>query len=284
MTGPIGTQTSMPETHRASLEAPPRGLTFSGILRSEWIKLRSLRSTVWSFSIMVVLQIGLGILVAGTMQAFNDAPAGMEGAFASADAEMVVTVAIAGLALGQLIIAVLGVLIISGEYSTGQIRSSLTAVPKRLPVLWAKAIVFAIVTFVVSLVSLLVTYAVTAPILAGVGIEASLLDEAVWPRLVGAAAYLSFIGVISLGIGAIVRSTAGGIASSLGLLLVLPVVLLIIPLDWVRGLGDWLPSAVGGQLYFDLGVFETWQAQLIVLGWVALFLGIAALLLKRRDA
>lgn len=273
----------MPETHRTSLEAPPQGLTFAGILRSEWIKLRSLRSAVWSFSILIVLQVGLGILVAFTMQA-GSSSSGMTGAFAGADAEMVVSVAAVGLTLGQLIIAVLGVLVISGEYSTGQIRSSLTAVPKRLPVMWAKAIVFGIVTFVLSLVSILVTYAVTAPILAGADISASLLDEAVWPHLVGAAAYLAFIGVISLGLGAIIRSAAGGIASSLGLLLVLPVVLVVIPVDSVRDLANWLPSGAGGQLYFDIGIFETWQAQLTMVGWVALFLGIAALLLKRRDA
>jgi len=280
MTGPISTQTSMPETHRTNLEAPPQGLTFSGILLSEWIKLRSLRSTVWSFSIMIVLQIAIGVLVAFAISS----SAGAGGALPVQNAEVAVSVVIGGLAVGQLIIAVLGVLIISGEYSTGQIRSSLTAVPTRLPVLWAKTIVFGVTTFVLSLISLLVTYVVTAPILAGVGISASLLDEAVWPHLIGAAAYLAFIGVISLGLGAIVRSAAGGIAFSLGLLLVVPVVLALIPVTWVQGLSNWLPSSAGGQLYFDLGVFEAWQAQLIMVGWMALSIGIAALLIKRRDA
>lgn len=278
------TRTAADTANRSSLEASVHGLAFSGILRSEWIKLRSLRSTVWSFSIMFVLQIGLGVLMAFTLPTSNDSASGIVNPFAMDDPMVVVTTMTAGLALGQLIIAVLGVLVISGEYSTGQIRSTFTAVPTRLPVLWAKSIVFAVVTFVVSVLSMLVTFVVALPILASRDISVSLLDEAVWPAIVGAAAYLSFLGVISLGLGAIIRSTAGGIASSLGLILVVPVILVVIPVTWVQDLANWLPSAAGGQLYRDLGVFEVWQAQLIMLGWVALFLGIAALLLQRRDA
>jgi ABC-2 type transport system permease protein len=270
---------AQPSLARSShIDASNRGLSATGILRSEWIKLRSLRSTWWSFGIIVAIQIGMAVLFALTAtDRFGDVSG-------EASRNAAVTVSTIGLLFGQLVIAVLGVLVISGEYSTGQIRSSFMAVPNRLPVLAAKAVIFAIATFVVSLASIVASYCATMPILAGVGVNADPLDGTLWLQFIGAAAYLAFIGLISLGIGAALRSTPGGIAASLGLLLVVPTVFQLISADWAKTLVEWLPGQAGQGLYYSGMTFEPWQALLVMLGWVAVFITTAAVLMKRRDA
>jgi ABC-2 type transport system permease protein len=271
--------TVLPPARSTYIPVTGRSISAGGILRSEWIKLRSLRSTIWSFAIMFVIQIGFGVIVALNSRVPNGAP--VTPAMVTENAVSASTI---GIFFAQLVVAVLGVLLISGEYSTGQIRSSLTAVPKRLPVLWGKAVVFAVTTFVVAAISIVVTYFVTMPILSDAIGEANPGDPKLWLRLLGGAGYLVLIGLISLGLGAIIRSTAGGIAASLGLLLVLPTLIQFIPADWAKGLSDWLPGSAGQNLFFTGGVFEPWQALLVMLGWIAVIFTGAALLLRRRDA
>ncbi|GGF29532.1 ABC transporter permease [Subtercola lobariae] len=256
-------------------------LSTGGILRSEWIKLRTLRSTVWAYAIMLVIQIAFGLLIVSVSvnrEGFaRTASAGDAGGLATFGA-------VSGVAFAQLVVSVLGVMVIAGEYTTGQIRSSLVAVPKRLAVLWAKIVVFGVVTFIVSLVGILLTYLVTSPILAGAGVSSSLFDDGVFLTFVGAAGYLALIGILALVIGAVVRSTAGGIAVALGLLLVAPAVFSLIPADWAHSIADWLPGSAGGDIYSSGGTFEWWQALLIVIGWIVVVGAAAATLLRRRDA
>jgi ABC-2 type transport system permease protein len=199
-------------------------------------------------------------------------------------AQAAVQVSTLGILFNQLVISVLGVLVITGEYGTGQIRSSLTAVPKRLPVLWAKALVFSVTSFVVGLVAVFASYAVTWPMLQAKGVESSLGDVEVWGHLVGAAGYLALIGLVAFFLGALLRHTAGGIAAAVGLLLVVPSVISFISADWASVLADWLPGSVGQTLFFGGEVFEPWQAVLVMLGWIALFAVPAAVLMRRRDA
>jgi len=273
---------------------PPK-LSFAGILNSEWIKLRSVRSTVWVFSITLVAAIGLALLVASVASAIIGESPGMTGAGAAA----VVGMSTTGLALGQLAIAVLGVLIITGEYSTGLIKASLISVPTRLPMLAAKAIVLAGTTFVLGLVITFVSFLISAPLLANAGLKASLADEGVVLALVGGALSLVFIALISLGIGTMVRSSAAGIAIALGLFLLLPtvvgIVLVFVQAEWAIEAARYLPTTVAQSLYAiptetdlsELGLgkqFEFWQAALILTGWSALTLGGGAALLARRDA
>jgi ABC-2 type transport system permease protein len=256
-------------------------LTTGGILRSEWIKLRTLRSTVWAYAIMFLVQIGFGLLLVS----ISVGREGFAQSAAAGDAGGIATFgAVSGVAFGQLIVSVLGVMVIAGEYTTGQIRSSLVAVPKRLGVLWAKIVVFGVVTFIVSLVAILLTYLVTSPILSGAGVSSSLFDDGVFLTFVGAAGYLALIGILALVIGAILRSTAGGIAVALGLLLVAPVIFSLIPADWAHSVSDWLPGSAGGSIYQSGGVFEWWQALLIVVGWIVVVGAAAATMLRRRDA
>ncbi|GLK16796.1 ABC transporter permease [Herbiconiux flava] len=274
--------TTAPAAARVTLQpVPDARLRFTGLLRSEWIKLTTLRSTVWAYAILIALQIGMGVLLVLTQTGEMSAAAGSD---AAAAAQAAVQVSTLGILFNQLVISVLGVLVITGEYGTGQIRSSLTAVPKRLPVLWAKALVFSVTSFVVGLVAVFASYAVTWPMLQANGVESDLGDVEVWGHLVGAAGYLALIGLVAFFLGALLRHTAGGIAAAVGLLLVVPSVISFISADWASVLADWLPGSVGQTLFFGGGVFEPWQAVLVMLGWIALFAVPAAVLMRRRDA
>jgi ABC-2 type transport system permease protein len=164
--------------------------------------------------------------------------------------------------------------------------------------MFAKVIVFGVTTFVIGFASLVLTALVTAPLLSGKGVHADFGDPQVWLRLVGGAAYLVLIGLISFGIGLIIRNSAGSIAAALGLVLVVPIILSIIAglarAQWVTDLSAFLPSSAGGKLFaypdaadgtntsgIDL---TTWQSLLVVLAWFAVTFVVGLVLLKRRDA
>ena len=284
-------------------------LSFGGELRSEWIKLRSLRSTLWCYLIIFVLTIGLGLLIASALPVpASGAPA------ATHDVQQStwVTVATLGIGFAQLVSAVLGALVITGEYGTGMIRSTFAAVPKRLPAIAAKALVFGVTTFVIELVGLVIAALVTAPLLPGKGITADFGDGKVWLALVGGAGYVALIGLLAFGIGLIIRSSAGGIASALGLVLVVPTILQVLATvtraDWPADIAAFLPASAGGKLYAYQGaaaeslapgragaasaaasasnviVLDSWQGLLVIVGWVVVALVVGAILVKRRDA
>jgi ABC-2 type transport system permease protein len=269
-------------------------LSFGSILRSEWIKLRTVRSTNWCYLIIIVLTIGLGYLIAATIPA--SAIAGGDNAAQQASWVRIATL---GIAFSQLVSAVLGALIITGEYGTGMIRSTVTAVPTRLPALIAKAIVFGVTTFIVSLVSLVATAVLTAPLLPAKGIHPDFSDANVWLAMVGGAGFLALIGVLSLSIGAIIRNSAGGIATSIGLILVLPIVLSILTAvtqaDWTKNLAAFLPGGAGDRMYvYTAGittpvpagtvVLDPWEGFLVLAGWFVVLFVAASVLFKRRDA
>lgn len=260
------------------------GLTFGGIIRSEWIKLWSVRSTAWSYATVVLMSLGLAALMSATVN--------LEGAGATMSAEeqagLVVQASTFGLFFGQLVVAVLGVLVISGEYSTGMIKSTLTAAPRRLGALWGKGVVLFAATFVVGVVATVGSFLVASPIMAGQDVSANLFDAAVFLPLLGGGLFLALLSVFSLGIGTILRSSAGGIAAALGLVLLLPIVLGMIPAQWAI---DLLPYTISNAGIGILGLsgmgpesLEPWQNLLIVLGWIVVSLAGAAVLLKRRDA
>lgn len=270
------TTTGQSVAARESFGPTGSGLSFVGLLRSESIKLWSLRSTYWSFGLVIVASLGIALVLAASMLS--------QGAnLDSNGAQLFVFVATAGLVLGQLIVAVLGVLAVSGEYSSGMIKSTLTAVPNRLPALWAKAIVLFVFTFVVGLVSVVGSFLIAAAIL-GTSDLVSSFGDALLP-LLGNALFLALIAVFSVGIGTILRSSAAGIATSLGIILLLPTVvgLFSLAIDWVTEIVPFLFTSAGSNMVSP-GSMESGPASLVVLGWVAVSLGLAALLLKSRDA
>lgn len=270
------------------------GVTFPRVVRSEWIKLRTLRSSMWCLALVLLLTIGFGLLLAATVN--QPHPGGIP---VDSQKQLVVQVATLGVNFTQLVVAVLGVLVISGEYTTGMIRSTFAAVPTRLPALFAKLLVTVVVTFVVGLVAIAVTAIVTAPILSGKGVDVHLFDSDVMLALLGGAGYLALIAALAFSIGAILRNSAGGIASALGLILVVPPILSIISAvtnaTWVRNVGAFLPSSAGEKMFAiapkvaaqapaDLVVLNGGEGLLVLVAWVVVLLAIATVLVKRRDA
>ena len=249
---------------------------------SEWTKLRSLRSTRWSFLVAVVLGIGFPVLFATVLahrwshltprQQANRDP---------------LDIALAGVNVSQLAIGVLGVLVITGEYSTGMIRSTIVAVPKRLPVLWAKAGVFAVVSFLLMLPTVLIAFFGSQAILRNHHIlEISFSHPGVARTVIGGAVYLMLVGVFALGLGAIVRNTAGGIALFAAIMFVIPPLLNILPSDWYNAINPYLPSTAGDAIFSLTHGSDTlapWPGFALFAGYTVLSLAIAAVLLVRRD-
>jgi ABC-2 type transport system permease protein len=275
-------------------------LRFGGVLRSEWIKLVTLRSTVWCYVILVVLTVGLGVLIAAVISTSGDSE--VTGMITAETAQSTwLMMSTAGIGFAQLVIAVLGALVITGEYATGMIRSTFAAVPRRLPALLGKILVFGFVSFVVALAALVVTALLVVPIFAAADLELDVGDPAVWLGLVGAAGFVALVGLMSLGIGAIIRNTAGAIAAALGLLLVAPTILQLLGgltrAEWALNASVFLPSSAGAQISsypsepFELpeGIFqpivlEPLEALLVLLAWVVVPLIVGAVLMKRRDS
>jgi ABC-2 type transport system permease protein len=196
-------------------------------------------------------------------------------------------IALAGVNVSQLAIAVLGVLVITGEYSTGMIRASFTAVPMRLPVLWAKTAVFATVAFLLMLPPVLIAFFASQAILSRHHIlQISFSHPGVARSVIGGAVYLMLVGIFALGIGAIVRSTAGGIATFAGIFFVIPPLMNILPTSWNNAISEYLPSEAGRQIFsltHGAHTLSPWPGAMLFVGYCALTLAIAALLLVRRD-
>jgi ABC-2 type transport system permease protein len=222
--------------------AVPARLTFTGVLRAEWIKLLSLRSTWWVLAATVTLIVGVSLAVAFSLDAASTDPATAAANAALTGAEVVS----GGFQLGMLTIAVLGALLITGEYSTGMIRSTLAAVPTRVPVLAAKAVALAAVTAAVTAVSIAVAYVVTMPILSGQDRTVALGDPDTWQVFGGTVYFLVAAAVFALGIGTLLRSSAAAITVAITVLLLLPGVLTFINLAWVQTLVDYLPVPAAG--------------------------------------
>jgi ABC-2 type transport system permease protein len=257
-------------------------LTQARVALSEWTKLHSLRSTRWSLLVAAVLAIGLPALFA----AVTSSHWGHMSLRERADRHPL-DIALAGVNAAQLAIAVLGVLVITGEYSTGMIRASFTAVPKRLPVLWGKIGVFAAVTFVLMLPAVVIAFFTSQAILSKHHIlQISLSDPGVARSVVGGAGYLVLIGVFALATGAIVRNTAGGIAAFAALFFVIPPLMNILPSSWNNAISPYLPDAAGRSMFSlhpGSHSLQPWPGFLLFLGYTALAVAIAAVLLVRRD-
>jgi ABC-type transport system involved in multi-copper enzyme maturation permease subunit len=257
-------------------------VTQAHVLRSEWTKLRSLRSTRWALLVATVLGIGLSVVFAFVLSSRW----GHLSPHERADRHPL-DVALAGVNVAQLAIGVLGVLVITGEYSTGMIRSTFVAVPKRLPVLWAKAVVFAAVSCVLMLPSVLVAFFASQAILGRHHIlQISFGHPGVARSVIGGAVYLMLIGIFALGLGAIVRNTAGGIATFAAIMFVIPPLMNLLPTSWNNAITQYLPSDAGRSL-FSLSPgnhhLSPGAGAALFCGYIAVTLAIAAVLLMRRD-
>jgi ABC-2 type transport system permease protein len=257
-------------------------VTQARVIVSEWTKLRSLRSTRWSFLVAVLFTIGLPCLFG----AVTSSHWGSMSPHEQADRHPL-DIALAGVNLSQLAIGVLGVLVITGEYSTGMIRASMTAVPKRLPVLWAKIAVYATVSFLLMLPSVLIAFFASQAIVSHhQPLDISFSAHGVARSVIGGALYLMVIGIFTLGIGAITRSTAGGISAFAGIMFVIPPLMNVLPTSWNNAISPYLPSNAGRAVFsltHGSDSLAPWPGFALFCGYAILSIAIAAVLLLRRD-
>jgi ABC-2 type transport system permease protein len=263
-----------PETGRAG---------FADALRSEFTKIRSTRSTYWTLLALIVVCIGIGALAcAGTASH----PQGISPAEFDATQQ-----SLAGLYVGQLVIAALGALTITSEYSTGMIRTSLAVQPRRGVVFAAKGVVFAVVTLIVGLITSFGSFFVGQAILssAHVHLSATLGQPNVLRAVIGGALFLTACGMLAYGLGAVLRHTAAAISAAIGLLFVLTVLVQFMPHTWQNNVDKWMPALAGSQIWATKATpgpdqFPAWGGFAVLAGWAAVALIAGLVLFRTRDA
>ena len=275
------TPTAPSRSAAAPSARPAYKVTGPRVLRSEWSKLWSLRSTWITLGLSLVMLIAFGLIFASTYK-----PGGV-GHGPGADAKDGIAVALGGLNFAQLAIGVLGVLVMAGEYSTGMIRSTLAAVPTRLPVLWAKVTSYGAVAFVTAAVGAFVAFFATQIVLHGTDITLSITSSGVVRSLFGAGLFLALVGVLGVALGALIRSVAGGIGVLVAVLMLLPLFTGLLPTTVKNDINPFLPSVAGSSmsaLHQASHTLSPVAGAAVFAGWVALALGGAAWRLMRSDA
>ena len=269
----------------AQPRVPALKVTQARVVLSELTKFRTLRSTKWTLATAVVLMIGIGALLSAVQASqYHPAPGGVP----DPNAVHPIATSLQGAMFAVVAFGVLGVLLMSGEYATGMIRASLTAVPRRLPVLWAKLAVFAGVIFAVSLVTSFISFYVGQAILSSHHLSVSITAPGALRSVVGAALYLTVAGLTGVALGALFRNTAAGISVFAGVFFVLPPLFFLLPTSIADHVAQYLPSNAGEvvwggarQLNFPLA---PWTGFALLCGYTAVIIGFAAWRLHRTDA
>ena len=259
---------------------------FVNLMRAEWTKIRSVRSTVWTLAAFIVVTIGITALLTWLTESHWTGPRAGD-RDASILADPVGFIMGAGVGLGQLAICVLGALVITSEYSTGVIRASLLAVPRRIPVLAAKAAVFAVLVLVVTEIVAFCSFFIGSSIVHA-HVAVSLSDSGVARAVAGAGLYLTVLGLLALSIGTLIRHTAGAISAIIGIVLVLPILSGLLPGNWGAHINAYLPEQAGTLITHTHEVsgdlLSPWQGFGVLCLWAALLFAVGAFLLQRRDA
>ncbi|WP_018546185.1 ABC transporter permease [Streptomyces sp. LaPpAH-108] len=277
-------------TLTTATEAPPTAtgrpvyrVTGRRVLASEWAKLWSLRSSWIILGLSLLFLVGFG-LIASARYRSGIGSGHMNPEFARQNA---VGLSLFGVNFTQLALGVLGVLVTAGEYSTGLIRSTLAAVPRRLPVLWSKAAVTGLVSLAVATTGAFVAFLFGSRIAAGTPGAMGFSHTGVVRSLLGAGLYLCLVGVIGTALGALLRSVAGGIAVLVAALMLIPGLVTLLPASWRDDISPCLPSNAGESMFavtHDAAALTPGAGLLVLLGWTALALAGAAYRLMRRDA
>ncbi len=285
------------ETKKPGAPAPAgSGVNFGRVLKSEWIKVNTVPSTVILLAITVVVMVGLAALAAWQVVVVLDAISSAstpEEALAFGDPQMyrdlIPEIPASGLFFGQLLIASLGVVLIASEWGTGMIRSTFSAVPKRTPALLAKALVIAVISFIIGAGAAFVSFLVAQPILNSGDLTLSLNDDGVLPSILNTGTCLALIAVFAMAIGTLLRNTAGGVVTAIGIIFVLPLVVSIVQgiADWIPDAARFLPSNAGTQLVTAGATAEgdltQLQGGLVLAAWALVLLISALIVTKRRD-
>lgn len=260
---------------RSGVELRP---TFARVVRSEWIKLRSLRSTVWVAVLTIGIMAAFAGLFAWAVVSFPEAVPTSAG------------VIVVGYPIAQLAISVLGVLVITGEYATGSFRSTLAAEPRRLRVVASKALVLLLAAFAVSVLALALSAAVAIPVMQAGGIEVRFGADDI-RALVGATLYLTVSAWFAFGIGLLVKNTAAAITTVVGILFILPIIVQLIAAttgaEWLRDLYSYLPAPAGSAVVsgdaMGFAGLEPWAGFAVFCGYTVAALAAGTIAFARRD-
>lgn len=263
----------------------PHPVTFQGVLRSEWVKLRSLRSSTATLLSTGAMMLFVGAIAAALRGGLLTTGARGDGGPRGSDPT---SIALSGSLLAPLIIGVLGIMLITNEYSTGTIRTTITMVPGRLPILWGKVVVLITVALPVMLVSTFATFFVGQALLSAGGAQtAAITDPDVLRAVLGTAFYLTGVAVLGLGIGTLLRGTAVSISLLVGLLFLLPGLgALLLPADWQQNVLLYLPSNAASSftsVALQPDMLTAGGGAVVFALWVAVPLAAAAVVLKRRS-
>jgi ABC-2 type transport system permease protein len=261
---------------------PGEGPILPDVVRSEFTKFRTVRSTYATLVAAFVAAAALGpVQCALYASRYPNVDAHEKAKFSA------LGLSLNGIQLAQLAIGVLGVLLITSEYATGLIRATFGAVPQRRTVMAAKALVFTAATVIVGEIACFIAFFASQAFLSAKHLETQIGNPGVLRAVIGGGLYLAVLGLLALGLGTVIRYSAGAIATLLGMLFVLPGIVGALPQAWQNTISQYLPSNAGQQIFAvrikpftlqpwaGLGVFCIYAA-------VALFAG--AVLLKRRDA
>lgn len=271
-------------TPRTSAQRPIPTLrrVFMATTKSEWTKLRTVRSTMWALLLTIVSVLGLGVLLTVLVVSRWDHRSITEAAQFDP-----LLYSLDGINLAQLSIGVLGVLVMTSEYATGAMKLSLGATPQRPLLLAAKVATFTAVVAVVSLVSCISTFLIGQAILGPTHDGVSITDPGVFRAVIGGAVHLVLIGAIAVGVGAILRRTAGAVAVLFAVLLILPGIVLLLPSPWNDNVTKYLPSSAGVAMSAVVrfpNLLSPGEGFLLLCAYALVTLLVAGFVLVRRDA
>ncbi|MCH5676857.1 ABC transporter permease subunit [Streptomyces gilvus] len=255
---------------------------FKGLISAETVKLRATRSTYAMLTGATALAVGIGPLVAkSTASRWPHLTAAERAGFDP------MATTFRGFEIAQLIIATLGVLAVSSEYSTGLIRTTFAAAPQRRAVLAAKALVIGAIALLIGTALSFATFFPTQALLDPTGTSLALGHPGVVRALLAMGVYLTAIALTGLGLGTLTRSTAGGVAGLFGLVFLVPGAVSALPAPWNVRIGTWLPGDLAGQLtglHLQAGALSRPASLIVLLLYPIVFLGLAAIRLHRQDA
>ena len=272
------------------LPAPSGRAGFGGTLRSEFTKIGSVRSTYWTLLMLLAVSVGIGAAISTVVAGgWSQPPPPGTPPGAPPDVYEAAQVSLAGmLILGQLVIVVLGALVLSAEYSTGMIRTSLIAMPRRIVIYLAKAVAVAAAALAVSLATAFTAFYLGQALLARSHHSATLAGPGVLRAVIGSALYLTLCGLFAFAAAAIIRNTAGTITAMIGLLFVLPVLVNVLPHGWQDDLVRWLPSSAARAISATAGrdphLFSPWGQLAVFAVCTAVLLVVGGILFRKRDA
>jgi ABC-2 type transport system permease protein len=257
--------------------------SFGGAVRSEFTKIFSVRSTYWTLLAMLVVTVGFGALASWGFASHSQ---GHPGPYFDPTRQ-----SLAGLLISQLIIGVLGVLVISSEFSTGMIRTTLSTMPRRGTMVAAKGLVFTIVAFVAGLITSFISFFLGQALMSSKHINATLGEPNVLRAVIGGALFLTACGLLAFGLGLVIRHTAGAISAVVGLLFVVTVLVQFFPQSWQDHTDKWLPALAGFQIWTTVGnppgdtpAFSPWIGFAVLCMYAAIAVIGGVLVFRKRDA